>query len=355
EVTLYVSAAEIANTDRVHLRFVGQVAHAPQVIELDVDLDTRAPDDAQLAQLRPAFLRGVALFVAARYPDAVEVTLSAPAVAAVAAPVTSPWGVTMTVGGSGSWGAAYQSGNGWGSLGVSRIAARSRRAVTASGSVGATRSPPLVIDGMPISLDTHQYALAASAIDAEVLTRRWSVGARAAVLHQDPDGQFDLSTRGEVAAEWDRFASDDPRGNRLAVAYVVGWQVERYNLRNELGERFARYPVHRVVAGGTVRKDTIGYGLSLSLEAEILHPARRNQLTVEPFLEMQLGPHVDLDLACSLTRRDVPGPADVDQADFAQLSRASYAQPLSMYGSVNLRLHFDRTNAIRNDRLEIIE
>ncbi|MBK9032410.1 MAG: hypothetical protein IPL61_14055, partial [Myxococcales bacterium] len=71
QVVLYVAQAAIGNRDRVHLRFVGDVRGGPASIELDVDLDTRATDDDQRAQLRPAFVRGVALFVAALYPDAV--------------------------------------------------------------------------------------------------------------------------------------------------------------------------------------------------------------------------------------------------------------------------------------------
>ena len=38
--------------------------------------------------------------------------------------------------------------------------------------------------------------------------------------------------------------------------------------------------------------------------------------------------------------------------DYQQLSRLSYAEPLSMNGSFSLRVHWDRTNGARNDRLE---
>src|SRR5262245_4330193 len=58
EVVVYANATEVALVDRMHLRFVGRLPGAPQVFELDVDLDSRADDDSQRGQLEPAFLRG---------------------------------------------------------------------------------------------------------------------------------------------------------------------------------------------------------------------------------------------------------------------------------------------------------
>src|SRR4051794_33885365 len=46
DVIVYAAANEIALVDRMHLRFVGSVPGAPPVLEVDVDIDTRANDDA---------------------------------------------------------------------------------------------------------------------------------------------------------------------------------------------------------------------------------------------------------------------------------------------------------------------
>jgi hypothetical protein len=86
EVVLYASAVEVALVDRVHLRFVGTVAGAPPVVEVGADIDTRAADDAQRAQLLPAFLRGAALYITARHPRAIELKLAEPGEQEIAAP-----------------------------------------------------------------------------------------------------------------------------------------------------------------------------------------------------------------------------------------------------------------------------
>lgn len=61
--------------------------------------------------------------------------------------------------------------------------------------------------------------------------------------------------RSRAALEWDLFPIDDPRANRLAVSYHLGWAVARYNIRNVLGELFAQYPLTGIDAVGSVRHD----------------------------------------------------------------------------------------------------
>src|SRR3569623_102935 len=78
DVVVYATANAVALADQIHLRFVGHVPGAPEVVELDAMVRSRSTDDQQRAILEPVFLRGIALFVAARYPDAVTVTLTTP-------------------------------------------------------------------------------------------------------------------------------------------------------------------------------------------------------------------------------------------------------------------------------------
>jgi hypothetical protein len=350
DVVLYVNATSLASDDRLHLRFVGSLPGAPPAIEITTVIDSRSADDAQRARLRPAFLRGLALFVAARHPDAVTVELAAPAAPPAAPADTTPWGAALSIGGFGSWTEDYGSFNGWSSLEVSRIEPRSKLAVSVGADAGVTRQPSLLIDGQEISLDSDAYALSAGASGARHLSDHWALGASLSALRQDPEGQYRHRFAADAGVEWDRYAADDPRGNKLAVGYQLGYDVESYNVRNQLGERRAHFPVHELFAQASVRKDQVSYGLYLSAWSELVHPGRRHRLSASPSLSIQLGAHVDLSLSLSVTRREVPGPAELDPGNFEQISRASYAQPLSLYGSFGLRLHWERTNGARNDR-----
>ena len=83
---------------------------------------------------------------------------------------------------------------------------------------------------------------------------------------------------------------------------------------------------------------------------------RRRRLTVSPQIGLKLGDHVDVGLTFSLTQRELPGPDKdaLDPSDYAQLSRLSYAEPLSLSGSLSLTFHWDPTNGVRNNRIESI-
>ncbi len=353
DVIVYVNANEIALVDRIHLRFVSTVPGTPREIELDVDLDTRADDDTQRKQLEPAFLRGLALAVAARHPGSVAVTFSSPEALEIAEPDTTPYGVSFTLGGSGSRTERYKSFHGYSEIEVSRLTRTMRLEAEVSASGSLNRQPALVNeDQTRVSLDTEQWGIGGGAEGAWLYSKCWSFGAAMRVGRDDPKGQYRYATGALVGVEWDKYAADDPRGNRLAVLYYAGYKVEGYNLRNELGERFAQFPVHALIASGSLRKDKVTIGLSVQANGEIVHPTRRHNLSASPYLEVQLGGHVDLNLSFSITKRALPPPdaTQIDPADFEQISRLSYAEPLSMNGSLNLTIHWDRTNGARNDR-----
>jgi len=357
DVILYVTANEIAQVDRLHLRFVATIPGAPHELEIDVDLDTRADDDAQRAQLEPAFLRGLVLAVAARYPAAVTIAFATPDGTHASTPDTTPWGAALTLGGSGHRTERYKSFSGYTELEVSRLTRQMRIEASIGAHGGLNRQPALITeDGTRVSLDSEQWSVYGGTEGAWLHSDCWSFGGATRISRDDPKGQFRYATSALLGVEWDRYAADDPRGNRLSVLYYGGYKVERYNLRNELGERFAHYPVHGLVASGNLRKDKISLGLSLSAGGELIHPKRRHNLSASPYVEIQLGGHVDLNLSFSITKRELPAPdkTQIDPGDFEQLSRLSYAEPLSMSGSLNLTIHWDRTNGARNDRFSDI-
>jgi hypothetical protein len=211
-------------------------------------------------------------------------------------------------------------------------------------------------DGSFVSLDSKQWFLRPGAEFVQVLSPHWSAGIGSFTNFEDPKGQYDYSNRTRAALEWDKFQPDDPRGNRLGIFYSVGWVTERYNVRNVRGEEFATFPVHGLNAIGTVRYDKVSLGIELEAEAQLLHPTRRFSAQVSPSIEIKLGDHVDLALAVSLRQRTFPEPDRtlIDPLDFEAQSRLSYAEPLSLSGSLHLSFHWDPTNGVRNNRIEQI-
>jgi hypothetical protein len=357
DVVVYTSAVEVALVDRIHLRFVSTLSGAPAVIEIDVDVDSRADDDTQRAQLKPAFERGIALFVATRFPKVVKVEIGKPEEGESEPKDTSPWDFALELGGFANRTGPYQNYNGWSSLGVNRLEKRSRAGVELWGNGGINRQPPLVLDdGTEVSVDSTNWSFGAGIEGAWLYNHCYSVGGASSVWRGDPKGHQRYGTETRVGVEWDRFPADDPRGNRLAVAYVIGHRVERYNIRNELGERFVHFPIHALIASARVRKDKISLGLFLSAGAQLLAPARRHHVSASPSIELQLGDHVDLSASFSITKRELPGPDEtmIDPMDYALLSRLSYAEPLSMNASFHVKIHWDRTNGARNDRFDDI-
>lgn len=357
DVIVYAAATEIALTDRLHLRFVSTMPGAPAELEVDVDLDTRASDDEQRAALAPAFLRGIALYVAVRYPGAVTVGLTVPPAMTDATPQTSPWGFEVGVSGSGSYTKNYRSASTELTL-VGRYVTKNFRALTLETLTSRiNRQPPLVLpDGTEVSLDSKQWAVRFGAEAIYLLDPCWSIGLGSYTSVEDRKAQYRYNSRTRAAIAWDMFPADDPRGNHLEVFYHLGWAVDRYNIRNELGETFAQYPVHGIDAVGSVRKDRISFGLTLSSDVQVNHPSRRALLTASPFVEIKVGSHVDVELSFSVTQRRLPAPDEsaVDPSDYEQLSRLSYAEPLSMNGSVGITIHWDPTNGVRNNRIQSI-
>lgn len=357
DVVVYATANQIALIDQLHLRFVGHMTGAPAVIELDVEVDTRTTDDEQRAAIEPAFVRGIALFVAARYPEAVAITLTTPKNLANAPTSTSPWGISLALAGNGNYTDKYRSASSELDLKAVYITRKFRALTLETIGGGLNDQPPLTLDdGTVVSLNTTMWAINFGAEAIYLFNDTWSIGVGSYATIQDPKAQYAYDVRARAALEWDLFPADDPRGNRLGVFYHLGWAVDRYNIRNELGERFAQYPLHGIDAVGSVRHDGISYGLTLSSDVQVNHPARRHTLTASPFVTFQIGTHVDLNLAFSITQRELPKPDPnaIDPSDYEQLSRLSYAEPLALTGTLGLTIHWDPTNGARNDRITSI-
>ncbi|HEY0252591.1 MAG TPA: hypothetical protein VGC41_13745, partial [Kofleriaceae bacterium] len=109
-------------------------------------------------------------------------------------------------------------------------------------------------------------------------------------------------------------------------------------------------------ASGSVRRDGVSYGLTLSSDIQLNHPTRRHTFTAAPVVTFQIGRHIDLSLTLSVTQRELPKPdlRYVNPSDFQTLSRLSFAEPFAITGTIGLTLHWDPTNGERNDRITSI-
>ena len=351
QVVLYISATQLANDDLILLRFVtADLDGAPESFELIQAVDYRLPVDAQLPILQQALFRGVSPFMALSTPDALTVQLAPPELGDILQPTTTPWGWGFWLGGWGSRTQSYQSASAWSGVWFNRMTEDSKLGVDSGWDYDLSRQPGLEIDGEEVSLDTDTWSMYAEALAARNLNDAWTVGVVGRGSKDDPEGQYDGTLRLHAAIERNWFPSDDPRGNRLAVAYALGGQADRYNLVNALGETQAVFPTHMLQLAGAVRWDTVGLWMDLGARSEVLNPQRRYLLEANANLDLMLGSHVELWVSAGVTQQAIPGPADVDASSFEAVTRADYAEPLRLYGNANLSFYWRATNGARNNR-----
>ena len=351
-VSFTATPAASATVDRAVLRFTASIKGAPGELEVPIEIDPAGDAAAQFAQVQAGFLRGIAIYVAARVPGSVttELTASDAGAAATAAELT-PWSQVLELGGNGSFTDSYQSASAFGSFNLIRKEIDSSWWFNVRGSLGYEDRPPLLVNGEEVSVDSDQYAVAGWLQYTRNLTPHWALGAIVWWEHHDPAGQYRYYVKPAVGIEWDRYRADDPKGNRLAIAYNLGAELARYNVRNVDGDKVARYPWHLLGAVASMRKDKVTFSFGVNVNAELLRPTHRYSLSASPGLQIQLGAHVDLNVYATVTKRELPGPL-LDEADFNQLVRAAYADPLSAGLSFSVSLHWDATNGVRNDRFD---
>ncbi len=355
DVVLYVNTTQNTNDDVLQLRFVSELPGAPASFELLQALDTRSSDDEQRAVLRPAFLRGVGPYVTSLNPEAVTVSLAAPAGATETVAQTSPWGAGLYLGGWGSWTEDFQSLEIWDGVYLYYKTERQRMTVGAAHEMDLSYQPSLEVEDHQVSLDSSSYSVGVSALYGYNLNDHWTVGGVARGGLDDPDGQYRATARAHGAVERNWFPSDDPRGNRLALTYMLGGQADWYHHRNQLGQDRAFFPTHALMLQGAVRVDTVELSMELGAASELLHPLQRYVLSAGGSTEITLGDHVDLSFNLWLTQQAIPGPADIDTSSYEAVTRSDYAEPLSIWGFFNINVHFDHTNGKRNNRFDTLD
>lgn len=354
-VVLYLNATSESFQDFVLMRAVlvgTSVPGAPASFEQPIAVDYRIPVDEQRAALDPVLHRVLSPYLALAVPGAVTVTLTAPEGEEDTSKKGSPWSFSVWGGGWGSWSEQYRSLSLWTgfSLGLETDISK------ASFWVGYDRSielqPSLVVGSTEVELTSDSSSLSGAFKAGRNLSDRWTVGGLVRGGGDDPEGQYLATTRAHLGVEHNWFPSDDPRGNRLSVSALVGGQGDWYNTRNTLGQKQAFFPTAMLVGSGELRIDRVALGADLSARAQLWPFFDRYLFSGAVDSDLTIGDHVDLSLRVEATQQAIPGPAELDESDYEEVTRASYAQPLEVWGHFNLRFHWDATNAARNNRLD---
>jgi hypothetical protein len=92
------------------------------------------------------------------------------------------------------------------------------------------------------------------------------------------------------------------------------------------------------------------YSFGTALISELPNPLRQYQISGWTYNSLYLGDHVDLNLWVSLVQQAVPGPAEVDQSDFEEITQGAYAEPLEFMGRISIEVHWDRSNGAMYNR-----
>ncbi len=358
QVVLHLNATTAATTDFVHLRAVSDprsgVPGAPSSFEQDVEVDYRTAVDEQRAALDPALLRVLAPYLSLAVPGAVRVTVTTPAGVQVASK-TSPWSFSTWAGGYGSWSQDYKAFSGWAGMSVAHITNSDAQEIWVNYDRSIELQPSLVVGTTEVALASDTSAVVGGSTASWLLSKHWAVGANAGAGHDDPEGQYLATARLRAGVEYDLFPSDDPRGNVLAIAWLVGGQADWYNVTNTLGQDRAIFPTQLLVGSGSLRVDKVTLTVDLSARAQLYPFFQRYLLSASVETDLTLGDHVDLSVQVDATEQAIPGPSAIDASNYEEVTRASYAQPLQVQGWFSLRFHWDNTNSARNNRFNAVE
>jgi hypothetical protein len=350
DVVVYINITQQATEDLVQLRYVPTRDDLHGTVEQIAVVDSLLGVDEQRAALEPTFLRGLTPYLLVVAPQTVSVSLAAPDTTEAEALKTTPWGTEAWGGGYGWWTEDYQNYSLWTGASLYRTTEDAQFNLNVNQDTNIQRQPPLEIEGQSISLDTQSSTTSGSILYAHNLDDKWGIGGLVRGGRSDPEGQYAGTGRAHFGVERNWFPSDDPRGNRLAATYLFGVQADAYNLTNTIGEDRAAFPTHMLILQGMVRRDRTELWVDLGARAELLQPTRRYVLGASGNVDLLLGDHLALWVSMGVTQQAIPGPADVDASSFEEVSRASYAEPLSLNSNLNLRIFWANTNGARNNR-----
>ena len=350
DVVIYtnVSGAGIEETILFTVESRGELS--PTQFEVRRVLPSRTDAEASQSEIAEMTLQVLSPYVLQLNPTALSIALEEVGEEDEDDEDDSPYGLSLY---TGSWfylTSGYKNYEVWGRLSLSSVEEDRRWYVAMASESGWNQQPPLVIDDVAYSLDSSTSAVSGEILYARDLNPTWSVGGTVSAGMEDQEQRFERTGRFHMGVERNWFPSDDLRNNRFAVAYLLGVQGDRYNQTNVLGETAAIFPKQMLLASGSVRKGGSEYSFGIDLIADLLHPARQYMVSGWMDGSFFLGDHVDLNFWLSATQQAIPGPAEVDQSDFEEITQGAYAEPIEVNGTIYLHFHWDRSNGALYNR-----
>ncbi len=358
QAVLHLNATAEGNTDFVQMRVVSDpgsgISGVPASFEQEVEVDYRLPVDDQRARLDPALNRVLAPYLSVAVPGSVAVSLTAPE-GSTTTPKTSPWGFSVWAGGYGDWSQDYRDVSLWTGFALYRKTNHDEQEAWVNYQRDIELQPSLVLGSDEVALSSDSTSLEGGSTCSWNLSDHWSVGGNLGGGHDDPEGQYLGTGRVRAGVEYNLFPSNDPRGNALSLAWLLGAQADWYNATNTLGQDSAVFPTQALVGSGSVRVDTVSLTLELTARSQLYPFFQRYLFSGSLDTDLTLGDHVDFSITVDATEQAIPGPADIDTSSYEAVTRASYAQPLEIQGYFNLKFHWDNSNSARNNRFTSVE
>jgi hypothetical protein len=220
-----------------------------------------------------------------------------------------------------------------------------------------TKQPPLITpDGTELSLDTSEWWLSGGAVHVQAAVRALVDRRRPTSGPTTTRASTATARRGSSGSSLGQVRRRRPARQRAGGRRTSPATSSRPTTCATSWTRLKRTtPSFELQASGSIRRDKITYGLSLKVGGALLEPDVRHYVSAAPSMtwdHRQTTSTLSFDAA--ITKRELPGPHpdELDNADYELISRASYAEPISLSGSLNLRVFWDRSNDALNDRLD---
>jgi hypothetical protein len=327
DVIVWVNTVAVGAVDELHLSFTSERPDMTASSELVVETDRYATDDELRDVLRQAVRRGLAPFVAQRFPGSVKVELLAPT------------GVREA--GISAWDYAVM-GQGWYTRGYgsqSNAALGLRIRYTTLDELAS-----FTVDGSYTRWDPGAAALAQVTrllrVNGEL---RWEhrlagnlwLGALAGGFLFD--NEFGAGERGALhaTAAMRLFPIDDVRGNQLTVVYGIGGTV-RHDRWDGEEPTLEWHPTHGVAAIAEVRVDRVRLLGSFSVYSS-LDELGTKVLDGYQSIDWMVTRRVDVGFSFRESQQYFPG-------DFGY----NGTPPVELSGAFYIRLHWDRDNGVPN-------
>ena len=350
DLMLFSNVTVKGNTEDVLLSVTSLGDWQPAKFELLRSTNARQDADDLQALVSELTLEVLSPYLLQAWPGSLQLTLESENLDVAEEELGSPYSFVLRLGTWSFLTSGYKNIDLWGGLSLSSLEEDRSWSIGVNGSGGWLRQPPLVIDGVEYALDSETAEASLEASVVRDLNPSWSIGGWFGAGMQDPEQRFEQTARLHMGIERNWFPSNHPKNNRFAIAYLLGVQADRYHQINIYGDIESLFPKQMLLASGSVRKGRMEYSFGVDMISELFRPLKQYQLSGWTYGSLYLGDHVDLTLWLDLTQQAIPGPAELDQSNYEEITQGSYAEPLAVSGNISLRFHWDRSNGALYNR-----